>query len=40
VHDEQAVQGYLASDGEHPNAKGHQAIATLTESVIENTLHI
>ena len=31
---------YLASDGEHPNAKGHQAIATLTETVIENTLHI
>jgi lysophospholipase L1-like esterase len=31
---------YLASDGEHPNATGHQAIATATESVIENTLHI
>jgi acyl-CoA thioesterase I len=31
---------YLASDGEHPNADGHQAIATATESVIENTLHI
>ncbi len=31
---------YLASDGEHPNAAGHQAIATATEAVIENTLHI
>jgi lysophospholipase L1-like esterase len=31
---------YLASDGEHPNADGHQAIATATEAVIENTLHI
>jgi lysophospholipase L1-like esterase len=31
---------YLATDGEHPNAKGHQAIATAAETVIENTLHI
>lgn len=31
---------YLAADGEHPNAAGHQAIATATEAVIENTLHI
>ena len=31
---------YLASDGEHPNATGHQAIATATEAVINNTLHI
>jgi lysophospholipase L1-like esterase len=30
---------YLASDGEHPNAAGHQAIASATETVIENTLH-
>jgi lysophospholipase L1-like esterase len=31
---------YLAPDGEHPNAAGHQAIATATETVIESTLHI
>jgi lysophospholipase L1-like esterase len=31
---------YLATDGEHPNAAGHQAIATATEGVIQNTLHI
>jgi acyl-CoA thioesterase-1 len=31
---------YLAPDGEHPNADGHQAIATATEAVIETTLHI
>jgi lysophospholipase L1-like esterase len=31
---------YLATDGEHPNATGHQAIATATESMIEKTLHI
>jgi lysophospholipase L1-like esterase len=31
---------YLASDGEHPNAAGHQAIATATEAEIENALHI
>jgi lysophospholipase L1-like esterase len=31
---------YLATDGEHPNAAGHQAIATATETVIKHTLHI
>jgi lysophospholipase L1-like esterase len=31
---------YLATDGEHPNANGHQAIASATETVIENTLHL
>ena len=31
---------YLATDGEHPNAEGHQAIATATETVIQNTLHV
>jgi lysophospholipase L1-like esterase len=31
---------YLASDGEHPNAAGHQAIATAAETEIENALHI
>ncbi len=31
---------YLASDGEHPNAAGHQAIATATEAVIKDTLHL
>lgn len=31
---------YLASDGEHPNAAGHQAIAAATETAIQNTLHI
>ena len=31
---------YLATDGEHPNAAGHRAIATATQAVIENTLHI
>lgn len=31
---------YLAADGEHPNAAGHQAIATATEAVIESMLHI
>ena len=31
---------YLAPDGEHPNATGHQAIATATEAVIKNTLHL
>ena len=30
---------YLASDGEHPNAAGHQAIATATEAVIKDNLH-
>jgi acyl-CoA thioesterase I len=27
---------YLASDGEHPNSAGHQAIATATEAVIKS----
>jgi len=31
---------YLTSDGDHPNATGHQAIATATESVIKNGLDI
>jgi acyl-CoA thioesterase I len=31
---------YLSSDGDHPNAAGHQAIARATEAVIEKTLHI
>lgn len=31
---------YLASDGDHPNAAGHEAIASATEAVIEYTLHI
>jgi lysophospholipase L1-like esterase len=31
---------YLSSDGEHPNATGHQAIATASEAVIGKTLHI
>jgi lysophospholipase L1-like esterase len=31
---------YLASDGDHPNATGHRAIATATEAVIQHTLHI
>ena len=31
---------YLSSDGDHPNAAGHQQIATATEAVIEKTLHI
>jgi lysophospholipase L1-like esterase len=31
---------YLASDGDHPNAAGHQQIAKATQAVIENTLHI
>jgi len=31
---------YLASDGEHPNAAGHQAIATAAETAIENALQI
>lgn len=31
---------YLSSDGDHPNAAGHQQIATATESVIETALHI
>jgi lysophospholipase L1-like esterase len=31
---------YLATDGEHPNAAGHQALASATETVIEKTLHV
>lgn len=31
---------YLATDGEHPNGTGHQAIATATQTVIEKTLHV
>jgi acyl-CoA thioesterase I len=31
---------YLSSDGDHPNAAGHQQIAEATEAVIQNTLHI
>jgi len=31
---------YLSSDGEHPNAAGHQAIASATEAVIQTVLHI
>jgi acyl-CoA thioesterase-1 len=30
---------YLSSDGDHPNAAGHQAIATATEAVIQDKLH-
>jgi lysophospholipase L1-like esterase len=31
---------YLSNDGDHPNAAGHQQIATATQAVIERTLHI
>ena len=31
---------YLSSDGDHPNAAGHQKIAEAAEAVIQNTLHI
>jgi acyl-CoA thioesterase-1 len=31
---------YLATDGEHPNAAGHQAIAAAAETAIEKSLHI
>jgi lysophospholipase L1-like esterase len=31
---------YLSSDGDHPNAAGHQQIAKATQNVIENALHI
>ncbi|HUJ93188.1 MAG TPA: SGNH/GDSL hydrolase family protein [Gaiellaceae bacterium] len=31
---------YLSNDGDHPNAAGHQQIATAAEAVIENALHI
>jgi lysophospholipase L1-like esterase len=30
---------YLSSDGDHPNAAGHQQIAASTEAVIKNALH-
>ena len=31
---------YLASDGDHPNAAGHEQIAQAAETVIEKALHI
>ena len=31
---------YLSDDGDHPNAAGHQQIATATEAVIQSSLHI
>jgi lysophospholipase L1-like esterase len=31
---------YLASDGDHPNAAGHEQIATATQAVIEESLHL
>jgi lysophospholipase L1-like esterase len=31
---------YLSSDGDHPNAKGHEAIARATEAVIEKALDL
>ena len=31
---------YLSNDGDHPNAAGHRQIATATQAVIENALHI
>jgi lysophospholipase L1-like esterase len=31
---------YLAGDGDHPNAAGHQKIASATDTVIRHTLHI
>jgi lysophospholipase L1-like esterase len=31
---------YLSSDGDHPNAAGHQQIATAAEAVIEQALHV
>lgn len=31
---------YLSSDGDHPNAEGHQKIAEATQAVIESTLHL
>jgi lysophospholipase L1-like esterase len=31
---------YLATDGDHPNAAGHQQIASATDAVIEKTLHL
>jgi len=31
---------YLANDGDHPNAAGHEQIATATLAVIERSLHL
>jgi lysophospholipase L1-like esterase len=31
---------YLASDGDHPNAAGHQQIATAVVDVVSQTLHL
>jgi lysophospholipase L1-like esterase len=31
---------FLASDGDHPNAAGHEQIATATEAVIEKSTHL
>ena len=31
---------YLSDDGDHPNAAGHQQIATAAEAVIERALHL
>ena len=31
---------YLSGDGDHPNAAGHEQIASATEAVIEKALHI
>jgi lysophospholipase L1-like esterase len=31
---------YLSSDGDHPNAAGHQQIAKAAEAVIGDTLHL
>ena len=31
---------YLSSDGDHPNAAGHQQIATATQAVIEQALQL
>jgi lysophospholipase L1-like esterase len=31
---------YLSDDGDHPNAAGHQKIASATETIIQNALHI
>jgi lysophospholipase L1-like esterase len=31
---------YLATDGDHPNAAGHEAIAKAAQAAIENALHI
>jgi lysophospholipase L1-like esterase len=31
---------YLSSDGDHPNAAGHEQIAMATDAVIEKALHV